>query len=480
MRTIAFAFKASLVCAVLFFSVEIQGKVPKRPKTDNVNKITPAALMLSDYVSIPSVSGNENEAAYFIAAECRKAGLIVNYINDEPGSVNFSASLYPLSSKKPNIIFHNHIDVVCAGDTSMWTYPPYSGTIADGKVWGRGSFDNKGLGVIQLFTLKNFVDQAYEKDLPYNVTIIFVSGEETGGVTGSKIVAENFVEEFTPVVVVGEGGSGIENTSITGGDSPLFGISIIEKVTLWLKLTWRTDIAGHASIVDDDYALILLINGLYNLINTPMPIILTDEARLMFTHLGNEIGGVKGRVTSRPDSRLFQSFLRNAIKDEPEIRDMVTNKITLTGIGANSTFLNQNSNIEEAYFDCRLLPGTTEKDIVDYIVSKINDTVVSIEVLHSGAFSRSTTPEKHFDVLSRVIKEEFEGAKVVPMLFPASTDNNYYRAHGIPVYGFNPMIVSSDQLKAIHSYDEYITLENINRGIRVFTNFIDEIIKGNN
>ena len=34
-----------------------------------------------------------------------------------------------------------HQDVVPEGDLEKWTYPPYSGTIADGKIWGRGSSD---------------------------------------------------------------------------------------------------------------------------------------------------------------------------------------------------------------------------------------------------------------------------------------------------------------------------------------------------
>ena len=36
-----------------------------------------------------------------------------------------------------------HQDVVPEGDPEKWTYPPYSGTIADGKIWGRGSSDCK-------------------------------------------------------------------------------------------------------------------------------------------------------------------------------------------------------------------------------------------------------------------------------------------------------------------------------------------------
>ena len=44
---------------------------------------------------------------------------------------------------KPPVMFMNHHDVVEA-DGIDWLYPPFSGTIADGKVWGRGTLDTKG------------------------------------------------------------------------------------------------------------------------------------------------------------------------------------------------------------------------------------------------------------------------------------------------------------------------------------------------
>ncbi|CAM5615843.1 Dipeptidase PepV OS=Lysinibacillus sphaericus OX=1421 GN=LS41612_06105 PE=4 SV=1 [Lysinibacillus sphaericus] len=36
-----------------------------------------------------------------------------------------------------------HVDVVPVGDESNWTYPPFSGTIADGKLFARGAIDDR-------------------------------------------------------------------------------------------------------------------------------------------------------------------------------------------------------------------------------------------------------------------------------------------------------------------------------------------------
>lgn len=444
------------------------------PKHDSISN---AVLLLKEYVRIPSVTGYENRAAWFMALKCREAGLIVNYINDIPGSVNFSASLYPLSSGKPNIVFHNHIDVVPPGDSTKWNYSPFSGAIEDGKVWGRGSMDNKGLAIIQFFALKNFVEEAYERELPYNVTILFVSGEETGGETGSKIISENFIEKFNPVVLIGEGGAGMCNLGFISKKRPIFGISIIEKSNLWLKLSWNTDLAGHASIVECDYASMLMINGLYELLNEPMPLVMTEEAELMFSSLGRVVGGVKGKLMQKPNKRVFKKLLYKFSKNDPEIRDIITNKITLTGFSSSKRGLNQVSNRQSAYLDVRLLPGTEPEEIIEHIYSLIQDTIVQVEVVSRGASAKGTIPEYFFDQIAVAIKKEYNGADVIPMLLPASTDNNYYRALGIPVYGINPMVVDSEQLKAIHNFNEYIKVVDINKGIDVFTSFLKMVLK---
>lgn len=227
-----------VLLAVLYTPAELFALKDQSESSDTV-KIPEAAIFLSEYIAIPSVSGSENEAAYFLARKCEEAGLHVHFISDDPGSVNFAASIYPLSSGKPNIIFQNHIDVVPAGDTSFWRFPPFEGRIAEGRVWGRGALDNKGLAAVQFFAIKSILDMAKENDLPYNVTLLSVSGEETSSSTGAMIVAKNFKEVFNPAVVIGEGGSGMENLSIAPKVNQIFGISIAEKEHLWLKLTWK-------------------------------------------------------------------------------------------------------------------------------------------------------------------------------------------------------------------------------------------------
>ena len=68
-----------------------------------------------------------------------------------------------------------HIDVVPAGDG--WTYPPFDGTIADGRIYGRGSIDDKGPAVAALFALKAMSDNGVI--LKKKVRLIFGCDEES-------------------------------------------------------------------------------------------------------------------------------------------------------------------------------------------------------------------------------------------------------------------------------------------------------------
>ncbi len=68
-----------------------------------------------------------------------------------------------------------HLDVVPEG--SGWTYPPYSGEIHDGKLYGRGAIDDKGPAMATLFALKTLKDVGVK--LNKRVRIIFGTDEES-------------------------------------------------------------------------------------------------------------------------------------------------------------------------------------------------------------------------------------------------------------------------------------------------------------
>ncbi|MFW5981333.1 MAG: Sapep family Mn(2+)-dependent dipeptidase, partial [bacterium] len=79
-----------------------------------------------------------------------------------------------------------HLDVVPEG--SNWTYPPYNAEIVDGKIYGRGSIDNKGPALASLYALKALQDS--EIKLNKRVRLILGTDEESDW-QGIKYYLEN-------------------------------------------------------------------------------------------------------------------------------------------------------------------------------------------------------------------------------------------------------------------------------------------------
>ncbi|WBW99737.1 dipeptidase PepV [Oceanirhabdus sp. W0125-5] len=69
-----------------------------------------------------------------------------------------------------------HLDVVPEGDG--WNYDPYGGEIVDGKIYGRGTTDDKGPIVAALYGVKAIMDEGLS--LSKKIRIIFGTNEETG------------------------------------------------------------------------------------------------------------------------------------------------------------------------------------------------------------------------------------------------------------------------------------------------------------
>lgn len=90
-----------------------------------------------DLVRIQSISGQEGEVVRRIAAQMEALGFDDVRI-DHCGSV-----LGRVGCGEKSILFDSHVDTVEVTDPDLWEVPPFSGRIADGFLWGRGSVDMK-------------------------------------------------------------------------------------------------------------------------------------------------------------------------------------------------------------------------------------------------------------------------------------------------------------------------------------------------
>lgn len=83
-----------------------------------------------------------------------------------------------------------HLDVVPEG--TGWKYPPYSGQIVDGEIWGRGTWDDKGPTVIAIYAIKALMDENFK--FSKRVRLIFGCNEESG-----SLCMEHYLKVDEPI-----------------------------------------------------------------------------------------------------------------------------------------------------------------------------------------------------------------------------------------------------------------------------------------
>ena len=82
-----------------------------------------------------------------------------------------------------DLMLMGHTDTVEIGDLANWEKDPFSGEISDGKIWGRGSGDDKYALAIPLFLIKLLKEQGFvpKKNLLFSAYV----DEECGGSHGA-------------------------------------------------------------------------------------------------------------------------------------------------------------------------------------------------------------------------------------------------------------------------------------------------------
>ena len=85
--------------------------------------------------------GNEH-LCKAIVTECMESlGMEVSYHEKEPGRTNVVGRI---GKGEKSIGFVSHMDVVPPGEIDQWNTPPFEPTINDGRIYGRGTLDDKG------------------------------------------------------------------------------------------------------------------------------------------------------------------------------------------------------------------------------------------------------------------------------------------------------------------------------------------------
>ncbi len=214
-------------------------------------------LLIADVqalVRAPSLTGAEGEVQAVVAAQMERDGYEVDVWEPDPAEMApYAEHIGEIVSfvGRPNVvgtrrgaggsrslILNAHIDTVETGDPARWTYPPFSGELVDGNIYGRGSLDMKGGLVTHLAALRALGRAGIA--LQGDVFVESVISEEDGGagalatiLRGYRADAAIITEPTNLETVVAHGGSLVFRLHIEGRSAHAAvrddGVSAIEK-----------------------------------------------------------------------------------------------------------------------------------------------------------------------------------------------------------------------------------------------------------
>jgi acetylornithine deacetylase/succinyl-diaminopimelate desuccinylase-like protein len=419
-----------------------------------------AVATLSRYIQIDTTNppGNEIKAAQYLKEIFDRAGIEARIIESAPGRGNIFARLRGSGGKKAVMLLH-HMDVVPA-DAKEWQEPPFSGVIKDGVIWGRGALDNKGPGVAELMTLLALKRQ--NATLKGDVIFLGTADEEAGGAMGAGYLLEKHPELFAGVGLVLNEGGGIRLGK--DGKAREYSVSLAEKTPLWLRLTARGQ-AGHGSTPGSELAVNKLVGALQRITQYQAPIKVVPEVQQFYAQTAR----------SEPAERRKKYLdLRAALQDKAFAAEFtrdsrnnasVRNTISITVIkGSDKT--NVIPAQATAELDVRLLPGEDPQAFIEEIRRVMGDDSIKIDIVLSFPPATSPPHPEAIRIITEMARNHDGDVPVVSPLVRGFTDCHFFRAKGIPCFGFMPLRNSPSEGGLVHGIDERISVQSLRAGLR--------------
>ena len=140
---------------------------------------------LFELLAIPSVSArtehdaDTRRAAEWVADSLRSAGLAAT-VHETKGQPVVVGEYRGAPAGAPTVLVYGHYDVQPAEPLDLWTSPPFEATVRDGRIYARGSVDDKGQLFLHVKALEAHL--AVRGRLPVNVIVLAEGEEEVGSV----------------------------------------------------------------------------------------------------------------------------------------------------------------------------------------------------------------------------------------------------------------------------------------------------------
>ena len=367
------------------------------------------------------------------------------------------------SSEKP-ILLMSHQDVVPA--EGEWLHEPFSGDIADGKVWGRGASDTKCSVMAFFEAVEELLREGYTPDC--DVYLASSCTEEWAGDGAPKIVEELKRRGVELFIVCDEGG-GIISEPIGGIKGNFAMVGVFEKGKADVKFTARST-GGHASAPAKNTPIARLaafVNEVET--HTPFKRKFLPEVSAMFARLapyapfglklvmGNLwlfapiMKPVLGRISAQAGAML-QTTIAFTMQSGSDAYNVLPQEATL---GANMRFI----------------PHQGEKESLEIIKALAAKHGLETEIVHSNDYTEPVDGEA-FKLVEKVIGETFPGLPVSPYVMTGATDAQFYQPICPSCIRFAPVIYGPEQMKGMHGLNENIEYNCLPGAVSFYQNLI--------
>jgi acetylornithine deacetylase/succinyl-diaminopimelate desuccinylase-like protein len=427
-----------------------------------------ATTLLQDLIRFDTVNppGNERAAIEHLERVLGAAGFACELLAAEPERPNLVARLKG-ELPGPTLCYLGHVDTVLA-DAREWTRGPWSGEIADGCIWGRGSLDMKSQVCAEVAAATGLAREGW-RPAQGDLLVVAVVDEETGGELGAKWLCETHPEKVRCDMLLNEGGG--PHFELEG--QRYYGVCCAEKGVFRFTVT-ADGAAGHASMPKlGENALLKMAPVLERFASRQPALAPTAEPLAFLRGVGEDEDDPAAALArlEKIDERLLQLL-------EP----MFGVTFAPTKISASEK-INVIPSKAELRVDCRVPPGLGEEETrraIEQVLggpeglpivfpgdvgARAGHGALRIEFTERITGNRSPIDSSLMDALGEWLSERDPGARAVPTILPGFTDSRHFRA-AFPecvAYGFFPQRHQSllETQALIHAPDERIDLRDL-------------------
>ncbi len=370
------------------------------------------------------------------------------------------------TDKEP-VMLMNHHDVVEA--TGKWKHEPFSGEIADGKLWGRGSLDTKG----GLWAMMQAAEESVRNGFTPERDIYFLSActEECAG-EGADTIAKTLEKRGVHFYLILDEGGFILEEPLAGAKGKFAIIGLGEKGCADLKFIARSK-GGHASVPPKDTPLVRL--GKFMAEVEKKNLFETKMAPIIHATFDSLAGSMKGPLKFvLKNSKIFKPLL---IKVMPMVSG-TAGAMLRTTIAFTMASGSEGTNVlpQEAWVigNMRYSHHQGGKSSIEAVSKLAEKYDIETVVLDPGIDSPISSHESEaYKLVDKAVSNVFKDVKTTPYIMTAASDSRFMWRICENCLRFAPFSITDEQLESVHGIDENVDLSCLAHAVDFYRYIIE-------